>query len=104
MASQAFLSWLPCSFSWLGSAMPLSRSGLVVQDHGRADLVFAGLRLRCAGPDLNVYLSGNLCDSYVVTVRNAGSEPTDGSPMVFTDTLPEGVTLEARYELQKDRW
>jgi len=33
---------------------------------------------------------GELRDSYQVTVTNAGSEPTDGSPMTVTDTLPTG--------------
>ena len=32
------------------------------------------------------------CDKYVVTARNAGSEPTSG-PVTLTDTLPEGVTV-----------
>ena len=31
-------------------------------------------------------------DGYEVTVRNAGSQPTDGSPVTISDTLPEGVT------------
>jgi len=43
------------------------------------------------------------CDSYQVFVTNAGSEPTDGgvggSPIVLTDTLPEGVTVRG-LELQ----
>ena len=41
-----------------------------------------------------------VCDQYEVTVRNAGSEATDGAPVVFTDTLPKGVTLE-RVEVNK---
>jgi uncharacterized repeat protein (TIGR01451 family) len=32
------------------------------------------------------------CDRYLVTVRNEGSEPTDGSTVTITDTLPEGFT------------
>ncbi len=34
------------------------------------------------------------CDSYRVTVRNAGAQPTDGSPVVLADTLPAGVTVQ----------
>jgi hypothetical protein len=30
------------------------------------------------------------CDGYEVTAMNAGSEPTDGSPVTLTDTLPTG--------------
>lgn len=33
------------------------------------------------------------CDSYQVTATNAGSEPTDGSPVTLVDTLPEGEEL-----------
>ncbi len=35
------------------------------------------------------------CDSYRVYATNAGSEPTNGSPVTITDTLPKGVTLVA---------
>ncbi len=34
------------------------------------------------------------CDQYLVTVTNAGTEPTDGSPISLTDTLPAGVSVE----------
>ena len=35
------------------------------------------------------------CDSYLLTVTNSGSRPTDGSPITVVDTLPAGVTAEA---------
>ncbi len=35
------------------------------------------------------------CDAYEVSAMNAGSEPTDGSPIVLTDALPPGVTVVA---------
>ena len=38
------------------------------------------------------------CDAYEVYATNAGSEPTDGSPVTLTDTLPQGVTVK-RVEL-----
>jgi hypothetical protein len=45
-------------------------------------------------------LQSPVCDSYEVFAMNAGSEPTDGSPVTLTDTLPEGVTAsEARLML-----
>jgi hypothetical protein len=34
-----------------------------------------------------------LCDSYVVSARNAGSVPTNGQPATLTDALPEGLEL-----------
>jgi uncharacterized repeat protein (TIGR01451 family) len=34
------------------------------------------------------------CNSYNVTMRNAGSVAADGSQVVLTDTLPEGVTVQ----------
>jgi hypothetical protein len=34
------------------------------------------------------------CDSYEVSATNAGSEPTDGSAVMLTDTLPEGLTAQ----------
>ena len=34
------------------------------------------------------------CDSYEVTARNAGSEPTDGSEVVIGDTLPAGLAVK----------
>jgi hypothetical protein len=34
------------------------------------------------------------CDSYEVTVRNAGSRPTDGSAVTISDTLAPGLTLQ----------
>jgi hypothetical protein len=33
------------------------------------------------------------CDAYMVHATNAGSEPTDGSPITLTDTLPTGLTV-----------
>ena len=36
--------------------------------------------------------ANGLPDGYEVVVRNAGSQPTDGSPVTISDTLPEGVT------------
>jgi hypothetical protein len=35
------------------------------------------------------------CDSYRVTVRNAGSLPSDESPVVVSDTLPPGLTVQS---------
>ncbi len=35
------------------------------------------------------------CDVYEVTVRNVGSTPTDGTPIVIADTLPVGVTAQS---------
>ena len=35
------------------------------------------------------------CDSYQVTVVNAGSEPTDGQPVTVSDTLPAGERLQS---------
>jgi hypothetical protein len=34
-------------------------------------------------------------DGYTVVVRNAGSRPTDGSPVTITDTLPVGVSASS---------
>jgi hypothetical protein len=35
-----------------------------------------------------------LCDAYLVTVRDTGSQATDGSPIILTDLLPAGVTVQ----------
>jgi uncharacterized repeat protein (TIGR01451 family) len=37
---------------------------------------------------------GGSCNSYLLTITNSGSRPTDGSPITVTDTLPAGVTAE----------
>ncbi len=34
------------------------------------------------------------CDGYEVTVTNRGSRATDGTPIVITDTLPAGLTIQ----------
>jgi hypothetical protein len=34
------------------------------------------------------------CDAYHVNFMNSGSRETDGSPVVISDTLPEGVTVQ----------
>jgi hypothetical protein len=34
------------------------------------------------------------CDSYLLTITNSGGRPTDGSPIVVTDTLPAGLMAE----------
>jgi uncharacterized repeat protein (TIGR01451 family) len=34
------------------------------------------------------------CDAYVVKATNAGSQPTDGSEITLTDTLPAGLTVQ----------
>jgi hypothetical protein len=44
-----------------------------------------------AGCDIGV--NGPLCDAYLVTVRDAGEQATDGSPITLTDILPAGVTV-----------
>ncbi len=42
------------------------------------------------------------CNSYLVTVRNSGSHPTDGSPITITDTLPAGMSAQfVHLEIQK---
>jgi hypothetical protein len=38
--------------------------------------------------------SSNLCDAYVVTVTNMGAAPSDGTPIVITDKLPQSVVIE----------
>jgi uncharacterized repeat protein (TIGR01451 family) len=44
--------------------------------------------------DNAVCVSQGKCDTYSVTAMNAGSRPTDGSPVTFSDTLPAGVTVQ----------
>jgi hypothetical protein len=34
------------------------------------------------------------CDAYDVHVTNAGSRPTNGSPIILSDTLPQGLTVQ----------
>ena len=34
------------------------------------------------------------CDAYQVNVVDAGSEPSDGSPIIISDTLPAGLTVQ----------
>jgi hypothetical protein len=34
-----------------------------------------------------------LCDAYLVTVRDAGGQATDGSPVTLTDTVPAGLSV-----------
>ncbi len=40
---------------------------------------------------------GRSCNSYIVTVTNSGSRPTDGSPITITDTLPAGEAGQAMF-------
>ncbi len=58
-----------------------------------------GLRIEAvAGP--TVFSSEHGSDTYLLTVRNSGSEPTDGSPIVVSDELPRGlktVLIEGAY-------
>jgi hypothetical protein len=35
-----------------------------------------------------------LCDAYLITVRDAGKQATDGSQITLTDALPAGLTVE----------
>jgi hypothetical protein len=37
---------------------------------------------------------GRSCNSYLVTVTDSGSKPTDGAPIAITDTLPTGMTAQ----------
>src|ERR1700728_2561207 len=37
----------------------------------------------------------NVCDSYTLLVTNSGSEPTDGSTITISDSLPSGVTVKS---------
>src|SRR5580692_10950147 len=39
-------------------------------------------------------VAGNTCDAYQVTATNAGSRPTDGTPITLSDTLPAGLTVQ----------
>jgi hypothetical protein len=44
-----------------------------------------------------------VCDAYEVSAMNAGSKPTDGSPITLIDTLPEGVTVgETKLSVQRN--
>jgi hypothetical protein len=38
--------------------------------------------------------TGSRCDAYQVTATNAGSQPTDGSTVTLTDTLPSDLTVQ----------
>jgi uncharacterized repeat protein (TIGR01451 family) len=35
------------------------------------------------------------CDRYTVTVTDAGAQPTDGTPVTITDSLPSGLTAQS---------
>jgi hypothetical protein len=41
----------------------------------------------------NIVSGPDVCNEYEVTATNSGSQPTDGSTITLTDTLPSGVTL-----------
>jgi len=45
-----------------------------------------------AGPTIFSAEAEALPNTYMVTVTNTGSEPTDGSPIVISDELPRGLT------------
>ena len=44
----------------------------------------------CNGPS-----NAGVCDTYQVTARDAGSQPTDGSTITLADTLPAGLTVQS---------
>lgn len=46
-----------------------------------------------AGDGAQCATNVELCDSYTVTARNAGSLPTNGAPVTLTDALPSGLGL-----------
>jgi hypothetical protein len=51
----------------------------------------AGDNARCLS-EIGAY--NPLCDAYTVTATNAGSTPTDGSPVKFTDIVPAGLMVQ----------
>jgi hypothetical protein len=56
-----------------------------------------------AGPTIFSAEAEALPNTYMVTVTNTGSEPTDGSPIVISDELPRGLTATGiRGELNEE--
>jgi hypothetical protein len=55
-------------------------------------------------PELSPLAGALLPDSYDLVVTNTGSQPTDGSPIVIRDDLPQGVTpLEVHGQLDQGK-
>jgi hypothetical protein len=44
---------------------------------------------------LDTSCGGESCNSYQLTITNAGSNPTDGTPITVTDTLPTGMVVQS---------
>jgi hypothetical protein len=78
--------------AWAGSVAPQSKSpGFTLES-------YASPTLFSAEYDVNASLSpqavaeATKSNVYVLTVRDSGSAPTNGSPITIVDTLPEGLT------------
>jgi uncharacterized repeat protein (TIGR01451 family) len=56
----------------------------------------------CDKPDMTIvvahtgnFTQGNTGKTYTITVKNSGGQPTDGSTVTVTDTIPTGLTINA---------
>ncbi len=80
-------------------------AGIVGASGASAAVPGPGLTINAvAGPTIfsSEHNGREVPDTYVVTVRNSGSQPTDGSPIVISDELPHGMKT-IRIEGSPDR-
>jgi hypothetical protein len=64
-------------------------AGLTIESFASPSTFSASQNAECPGVSAEL----PTCDVYKVTVRNAGSEQTDGSPITVTDMLPAGLRV-----------
>ena len=78
------------SGAWAGSAAPGGAGpGFTIESYA-GPTVFSS-EYNVSPSQVNEH-SGSTPNIYVLTVRNSGSEPTDGSPITIADTLPKGLS------------
>ena len=78
------------SGAWAGSAAPGGAGpGFTIESYAGPTVFSSEYNISASQVEEQ---TGSTPNIYVLTVRNSGSEPTDGSPITIVDTLPKGLS------------
>ncbi len=89
------------TLAWLALAAPAHAAtpapGFTLSSLGQPTNLSPALNTRCANDIANENAPNHPpleCDTYTVTATNQGTQPTDGTPVTLSDTLPAGITAQ----------
>jgi hypothetical protein len=84
----------PLATAGASAAAPPAAPGWSISSISEPTSFSPGDTARCQEFPLGTPPGSSPCDSFRVVVRNVGAQATDSSPVVISDALPPGLTLE----------